>query len=148
MVAGVSWQVVSLALFVTLCADFALRVRKAPQYRLNGQFDFLRRNKSFHYWLLALGVATLTIIIRSVFRCAELSGGFNGPLANNEITFMILEGAMISVAVISITVFHPGWVWQGQWNEAQWHVRGSKGGDDDAYSKISLDNRLIAEDRA
>jgi hypothetical protein len=147
MVAGVSWQVVSLALFVALCTDLALRIRKAPQYRLNSQFDYLRRSKTFHYWLIALGVATFTIIIRSVFRCAELSGGFNGPLANDEITFMVLEGAMISIAVISITIFHPGWVWQGQWNDAQWHVRG-KGGDDDAYSKISLDNRLIAEDRA
>ncbi|CRG83358.1 Sphingoid long-chain base transporter RSB1 [Talaromyces islandicus] len=149
MVAGVSWQVASLALFVALCTDFALRVRKSPQYRLNSQFDQLRRNKSFHYWMLALIAATVTIFIRSVFRCAELSSGFDGPLANDQITFMILEGAMISIAVISITVFHPGWVWKGQWNEAQWHVRGSRAGNnDDVYSKISLDNRLMADDRS
>lgn len=147
MVAGVSWQVASLALFVAMCTDLALRVRRSPQYRLNGQFDYLRHTKQFQYWLLALVVATVTIFIRSVFRCAELSGGFHGPLANNEVTFMILEGAMISIAVISISVFHPGWVWQGQWNEAQWKVRGAKGGED-AYSKISLENRLVPDDRS
>lgn len=147
MVAGVSWQVVSLALFVALCTDFALRVRKAPQYRLNDQFDYLRRSRQFQCWLVALCIATLTIFIRSVFRCAELSGGFHGPLANDEVSFMILEPAMISIAVISITAFHPGWVWQGQWNEAVWKLRGGARGEEDAYSKISLQSR-VGDDRA
>ncbi|KAH8690283.1 putative RTA1 domain protein [Talaromyces proteolyticus] len=129
MVAGVSWQVFSLALFGALCCDFVIRVRGAPPSSLNVQFEDLRRRKSFYYFIFALVVATVTIFVRSVFRCAELSGGFHGPLANDEVTFMVLEGAMISIAVIALTVFHPGWVWKELWSQAVWHLRSSNDGD-------------------
>lgn len=123
MIAGVSWQVFSLALFGVLCAQFAWKVRNAPAFQLNIHFAGLREARSFQMFLWSLGVATLTIFIRSVFRCAELSEGFDGPMANDEVTFMVLEGAMICVAVIALTVFHPGIVWKGQWHDAVWHVR-------------------------
>lgn len=57
---------------------------------------------------IALGVATICIFIRSVFRSVELSEGFSGNLANNEISFMILDGVMIIIACICLTAFHPG----------------------------------------
>ncbi|KAK1147856.1 phospholipid-translocating ATPase rsb1 [Aspergillus melleus] len=127
MVAGVSWQVFSLLLFVALCTDFALRVRRAPASLFNPVFEGLRQTRAFKGFLLGLGAATLLIIIRSAFRCAELSEGFDGKLANDEITFMVLEGAMIAAAVIALTAFHPGWVWKGQWGDAVWSVRSDKG---------------------
>lgn len=117
MIAGVSWQVFSLAVFAALAADFAVRVRRAPTSAFNRQYESLRSSTKFKVFLISLGVATLTIFIRSVFRCAELSGGFNGSLANNEVTFMVLEGAMISVAVLALTISHPGLVWQGEWRQ-------------------------------
>ena len=63
----------------------------------------------------ALGLATLTIYIRSCFRVAELQGGFNGTLANEEVPFMILEGAMVVIAAISLTVAHPGLIFGKSW---------------------------------
>lgn len=73
--------------------------------------------RSWHYPLpSALAIATLTIYIRSCFRVAELQGGFDGSLANDEITFMILEGAMVSIASIALTVLHPGFVVGTNWN--------------------------------
>ena len=38
---------------------------------------------------IGLAVATLCTFARSCFRIAELSQGFSGPLANDEITFMV-----------------------------------------------------------
>ncbi|KAA8650803.1 RTA1 domain-containing protein [Aspergillus tanneri] len=108
MVTGVSWQVFSLFLFTVLCADFAVRVRRAPEYEFNVYFEGLRATASFRWFLVGLAVATFTIIVRSVFRCAELSAGLGGDLANDEVTFMVLEGAMIAIAVIALTVLHPG----------------------------------------
>ena len=108
MVAGVSWQVLSLALFAALCIDFALRVRRASQVEMNPAFASFRKSRKFKAFLFGLAAATFTIFVRSVYRCAELSGGFHGKLANQEITFMILEGADICIAVICLTVFHPG----------------------------------------
>jgi len=49
---------------------------------------------------------------------AELSEGFGGKLANQEITFMVLEGAMIVIACISLTVAHPGVAFHGRWKDA------------------------------
>ncbi|RAO64523.1 uncharacterized protein BHQ10_000535 [Talaromyces amestolkiae] len=130
MIAGVSWQVFSLAVFAALCMDFALRVRRTQSVDLNPQYDALRISRSFKIFLWSLGIATLTIFVRSVFRCAELSGGFNGSLANNEVTFMVLEGAMISIAVIALTSFHPGLIWKREWRELARSMRARKDGKD------------------
>jgi hypothetical protein len=125
MVAGVSWQVASLFLFAALCLDFALRVRNATEVDMNPAFATFRNSRKFKFFLCGLAAATLTIFIRSVFRCAELSGGFHGRLANQEVTFMILEGAMICIAVICLTVFHPGLVFGQNWHMAAWKIRGN-----------------------
>lgn len=76
---------------------------------------------------LALAIATFTIFIRSVYRVAELSGGFSGDLANNETTFMIFEGPMIIIAVAALTLFHPGTSFNGMWTAAGWKLRGKSG---------------------
>ena len=39
---------------------------------------------------------------------------------------MILEGAMISLAVISLTIFHPGLVFKDAWHTADWSMRKNK----------------------
>lgn len=55
------------------------------------------------------------IIVRCIFRALELSDGFGGELANDEVLYMILEPPMISLAVIALTVCHPGVSFQGSW---------------------------------
>lgn len=68
--------------------------------------------------LSALGLACLTIFIRSVFRVAELRGGFRGSLANNEVLFMVLEGAMIVIAASCLTFAHPIFIFGKAWGVA------------------------------
>jgi RTA1 like protein len=41
-----------------------------------------------------------------------------GPLANNEISFMTLEGAVIVTASLCLTIIHPGVCFMGAWSEA------------------------------
>jgi hypothetical protein len=108
MIAGLGFQVLSLAIFSLLCAEFAFRV-----YRSNGP----RRGGGgrMHVFELALIAATLLIVVRSIYRCAEMAGGFKGALANEEVPFMILEGAMVMLACLCLTVLHPGWVLKGAW---------------------------------
>ena len=145
MVTGVAWQVFSLALFAILCGEYALKVRNASHIVLNPTFKGLRNSRRFKAFLCALGLATLTIFTRSVFRCAELSGGFHGPLANQEVTFMILEGAMISIAVISLTVCHPGLVFKNAWHTADWSMRKSN---DRAAAEEKLKQNISPPDYA
>jgi RTA1 like protein len=61
-------------------------------------------------------VATITILIRSSFRVAELTGGFHGKLWHSEIDFMVLDGAMIAIASLLMTLFHPGLAFHGRWS--------------------------------
>lgn len=68
----------------------------------------------------------MTIFVRSIFRAAELYQGFDGALANNEVTFMVLEGAMVIIACIALTVFHPGVAFGGKWDQANFKFRAIK----------------------
>ena len=65
----------------------------------------------------------LAIFVRSVFRVVEWSGGFNDPLFNQQITFMLLEGGMMSIVAIALVVCHPGIAFKGRWGEAMWKLR-------------------------
>jgi hypothetical protein len=40
---------------------------------------------------------------------------------------MILEGAMIIIAIASLTTFHPGLSFAGQWGQADFTLRKRKG---------------------
>jgi hypothetical protein len=96
MIAGISLQVVSMAI----------------------AFLDLRSTKMFRGFLWAFGVAVVTIFIRSVFLIAELSGGLNGPVFNQQVTLMALEGGMMSIATIDLVAF--------RWAEAKWTLREKK----------------------
>jgi hypothetical protein len=47
---------------------------------------------------------------------------------------MILEGAMITIATILLTVFHPAVCFQGAWNEANFSLRNKKNTHDKLYA--------------
>lgn len=66
-------------------------------------------------------MALLAIYIRSCFRVAELQGGFQSKLANDEVTFMVLEGAMIVMASTALTVIHPGIILGKSWGATNIH---------------------------
>ena len=69
----------------------------------------------------------MTVFARCIYRVAELSGGFQGKLANDEeVTYMVLEGAMIVIASIALTVPHPGIAFKGYWVACNFPIRGSK----------------------
>ena len=104
MVTGLSLQIFS-------------RARKGS---LNSKHAALRHSHNFHSFLygewslycdfnfIGLSVVTLCILTRSCFRVAELRHGFGSKLANQQVTFMVLEGAMIVIASVTLTALHPG----------------------------------------
>lgn len=146
MVAGVAWQVFVLALFAALSFEFWMRVRPrgGVQPPLNPAFADLRARPSFQpYFIVAVFLAGVFIFVRSIFRCAELSGGFHGPLANDEVTFMVLEGTMIILACVLLTAFHPGLAIGAEgWSAASWKT-GKHGlpGDEEQSGKETSSDR-------
>jgi hypothetical protein len=113
MIAGLSFQVLTLLVFIVCCVDFS--VHATGRYRRLGAAAFdqdvaaqrLRRSWIFRGFLIALGVATIGIFWRSVYRVAELSRGWNGPLTFRQDLFIGFEGVMIAVACLGLNVFHP-----------------------------------------
>jgi hypothetical protein len=54
MITGLSFQVFSLLLFVVLCADFALRIKKVPEPQRSEEYQVLRRTRLFKGFLLSM----------------------------------------------------------------------------------------------
>ncbi|KAM3065304.1 phospholipid-translocating ATPase rsb1 [Clarireedia jacksonii] len=125
MLAGLGFQVFSIILFFLACSEFAWRVRKAKGL-WNPIYLSLVNSAFFKAFMAGLALATTTIFIRSTYRCIELSGGFHGTLfRSHEEEFMVLEGVMIVIATLALTVFHPGLAFKGAWNELNFKLRGS-----------------------
>ncbi|KAH0557084.1 hypothetical protein GP486_005125 [Trichoglossum hirsutum] len=134
MLGGLAYQVFSLTLFMILWGEFSLRASKAPAEMKNQGFEKLRSTFKFKAFRPALWLATICIFIRSVFRVVELNQGFGGPIANNEPSFLVLEGPMIIIATGVLTIFHPGVCFAGNWDAADWSLRAEDKGNKDKQS--------------
>ncbi|KAF4233393.1 hypothetical protein CNMCM8980_000407 [Aspergillus fumigatiaffinis] len=115
MITGLAAQVASLGAFMALAIDYLWRLRRHRQ----SQSCMFSSGGSWKWtgFLWGIGIATSLIFIRSIFRTAELNGGFSSDLANDEIAFMILEGASMVVACGSMSIFHPGLSLKGHWKD-------------------------------
>lgn len=156
MIAGLAFQAASLALFMALCLQYAWKVYKNPDALNRAEhLHELRNGIRWKVFLVGksislpftdqalitapgLALATIAIFVRSVFRVAELKGGFHSALANDQVLFMVLEGAMIVIAILCLTILHPGVCFGGQWNQTTWTWTRSTGSELDFIS-ISTD---------
>ncbi|RMD39263.1 hypothetical protein DV735_g5866, partial [Chaetothyriales sp. CBS 134920] len=107
MIAGLSSQVASTTAFCLLCLQLAWSIRQHPE-RVDSTHQAFRRSLRFRAYSCAIGIATLAILIRCTFRVAELSEGFRGSVANDQPLFMVLDGAMMVICVVVLTLAHPG----------------------------------------
>ena len=88
-IAGLSFQVATLAIFIALSLDYAVR-----RYKENRRTSTLegRLPAKFKLFITFLSIAIVLILIRCVYRIDELSDGYMGPLIHNEGLFIGLEG--------------------------------------------------------
>ncbi|KAH8598954.1 RTA1 like protein-domain-containing protein [Bisporella sp. PMI_857] len=125
MIIGLAFQVFSMSIFVIVCAIFFLNVRKdrVRQKATNwaaGKVDPPQQHvKGYKTFVVMFAIAFFFILVRSCFRVAELSHGFEGKLANEEVPFMILEGGMMILTTILMTIWHPGRYMKAEWKKAK-----------------------------
>jgi uncharacterized protein YqgC (DUF456 family) len=89
-IAGLSFQVFTLVVFVSLALEFGVRYSRAQRTRTDARETPLPA--SFKMFTGALSLAVILILIRCVYRIDELSNGYNGPLIHDEGLFIGLEG--------------------------------------------------------
>ncbi|RFU32531.1 hypothetical protein B7463_g3845, partial [Scytalidium lignicola] len=107
--AGLSFQVFTLTIFILLALDYGFRYRRDVRLgRVSGDGKSLAQDKTFRIFVAALSLSIVCILIRCIYRIDELSDGYNGPLIHNQGLFIGLEGVMIVIAVFALNVAHPG----------------------------------------
>ncbi|KAH7122828.1 RTA1 like protein-domain-containing protein [Dendryphion nanum] len=125
--AGLAAHLTAMVAFITLAAQFTWSAY-TRRSRWGTRLMELQSAKIFKYFLIAMAIASVCIFIRTCYRVAELSGGFESDLAENETAFLILEGAVLAIGVLALTIFHPGLAFKGRWAEANFELRKTKKG--------------------
>ncbi|KXH49674.1 RTA1 like protein [Colletotrichum nymphaeae SA-01] len=140
--AGLGLQCACLGLFVLLSLDMGIRVLR-NRSTWTTRYAYVRQHRLFTYFLMGEFVcvsilssflvcadtlqgsfaAALLILARSAFRVEELRNGFNAAGDNAETLFMVFEGAMIGLAVLLQTVFHPGYILDAEWRATSFFTK-------------------------
>lgn len=107
MLAGIVGQVVSLLIFAAFTTEYLFRIAKRRQ-ELTSEATAILRSRSFKLFAAGIVVAFITIFTRCIYRIPEMSGGWGNSVMQDQTGFIVLDGVMVSVAVLALTVFHPG----------------------------------------
>ncbi|KAH7311524.1 RTA1 like protein-domain-containing protein [Stachybotrys elegans] len=67
----------------------------------------LEEAKRVRWFIYGLGLAYTLIIIRCIYRIAETIPEISLEVMRNEPLFLVFDGAMIFIAVLTVTVLHP-----------------------------------------
>ncbi|KAJ0162011.1 Sphingoid long-chain base transporter RSB1 [Colletotrichum tanaceti] len=109
IIAGIVLQVVVLMLFGATGADYWIRVRRWARAGDHAAGDMaLYRAKRFRSFVYAVAAAYACVMIRCVYRVAEMAGGWGNHIMQDEVSFMVLDSSLVLVCVTLLTVFHPG----------------------------------------
>ncbi|KAL9632474.1 MAG: hypothetical protein Q9164_005297 [Protoblastenia rupestris] len=103
-IAGLSFQVFTLCVFIALSLEYAWRYSKSKDARI----DKSQLPMGFKIFIAFLTLSTILILMRCIYRIDELSLGYEGPLIRNEELFIGLEGVVIIIAAFFLNVAHPG----------------------------------------
>ncbi|KAL8670187.1 MAG: hypothetical protein Q9168_005265 [Polycauliona sp. 1 TL-2023] len=103
-IAGLSFQVVVIVVFICLTLEYVWRYRKGQ--KTAPRTTPLSKGFKIFSWFIAISI--LLILIRCCYRIDELSEGYGGPLIHNEGLFIALEGVMVLVAAYTLIIAHPG----------------------------------------
>lgn len=109
--AGLGVQLVFFTFFVFTAINSHRRYRFLS--RTTQDRTITRRNNILHIthsWetvLWGLYIASVLILIRSIFRLVEYSQGNGGYLISHEVFMYVFDGTLMLFAMLAMNVFHP-----------------------------------------
>ncbi|KAF4496973.1 phospholipid-translocating ATPase [Fusarium agapanthi] len=109
IIAGVVLQVIVLLAFGAMGTDYYLRVKKylhSPE----AAPESLRvwQDKKFRMFGFAVSGAYFAILIRCIYRIAEMAGGWGNHIMQDEPSFLVLDSSLVLITGFLLTAFHPG----------------------------------------
>lgn len=109
MIAGLVFQVFTLLVFGLFAADYAFACYH-HRSQLNPATTALRDTWRFRFFIAALWLAYLGILIRCAYRVAELVQGWtDNPILTDEGLFIGLDSVPCGIAAVVLNIWHPGW---------------------------------------
>ncbi|RDW58671.1 hypothetical protein BP6252_13147 [Coleophoma cylindrospora] len=128
MEAGIATQVLTLLIFGGLAAEFYLRYKKAAttsafqsqtqtlayQQQANEGIPstHIIANIGLEKRVTAVVISYFAILIRCIYRIAEMAGGWRNPVMQNQVVFVVLDGVMCVIGCVVLNIFHPGAIFQ------------------------------------
>lgn len=111
MMIGLAFQVVTLLIFGIMALQVYSRISK-----YKGEFTHsakaMRNSKKFKGLIASIIISYTTILIRCIYRIAEMAGGWSNPIMQDQVSFIILDGVMCVIAVLALNIFHPGFLFK------------------------------------
>ncbi len=112
IMAGIVLQVVVLAAFGSMAGDYLFR---AGRYFRSGNVAAEHQSgaalwvdKKFRMFVWAMAVAYAGLLIRCIYRIAEMAGGWGNHIMQDEPSFVVLESFMVLIACALLAGFAPG----------------------------------------
>lgn len=109
IIAGIAFQVATMSVCGLLGLEFFVRVIRHGR-GLSGEktSENVTDQKYVKLVVVAEIFAYVTVLIRCIYRIPEMAGGWGNPLMQKEDEFLVLDGMMIALALLALTVCHPG----------------------------------------
>lgn len=107
MITGIVLQVVTLAVFGAMITDYAIR-RLRARAPLSAKASQTWYDTKFRIFAVALVIIYTSVIIRCIYRIAEMAGGWRNSIMQDEGLFIGLDTALMTIATLLQSFVHPG----------------------------------------
>lgn len=108
-IAGLCVQLAFFTVFIIVSTIFHRRIRKNPTPRSAGT-TLVPRHWHEATWetvMLGLYIASVLILIRSIFRLIEYAQGNDGYLISHEVFMYVFDATLMFITMVGMSVFHP-----------------------------------------
>ena len=72
-------------------------------------------HSSNHYKLPGIQIAAILILIRTITRLIQVATGFDSAISQSQVYIIVLDGALVLLACIFLTVLPPGAAFRSAW---------------------------------
>ncbi|KAF7545224.1 hypothetical protein G7Z17_g9341 [Cylindrodendrum hubeiense] len=129
IVGGLGIQIVFFGFFMIVTMIFHYRINKNPT---TASLTITTPWKKF---IMVMYVASVFIMIRSVFRIAEYIGGSTGTLQSTESYIYIFDAALMFIVTALFNIFHPSRVMTNQ----HARIKGFNDVEQESYAMMNRD---------
>jgi len=107
MLSGIVFQVATFTFLYCLAVSFGLNLRRNMS-TLSPEGAEVLRSRDFKTFAIGILVSSIAVYLRCVYRVGELATGWANEIMRNETSFIVLDGVMCCIAILALTVCHPG----------------------------------------